>query len=578
MNRVTFLILRRMRKPLLILLACYAISILGLTLAPGVDEAGNSAQMSFFHAFYFVSYTATTIGFGEIPQSFTDAQRMWVLITIYLTVISWFYAIGSIINLMQDQSFRRAITLYAFRRKVKSLGEPFYLLCGFGDTGKNLTRSLTNQGHRVVIMDINEKDISFIALNNFLMDVPGLAGDARYPYNMVNAGLKESMCRGVLALTHDESVNLKVALTTRLLRPDLETICRAETPAFIQNMVTCGVPHILNPFTAFADHLAMALEAPAYLLLHYWLSGVTVDHLPEPLFPPRGQWLLCGFGRFGHALQKSLEEHKIETSPLDLHPVVAEGEHLEALRPAVDAEMLIQAGIMEAKGLVAGTEDDTLNLTIVLIARQLNPELFVVVRQNRRTNREMFTAIGPDLALDPSELLAREAYVVLTLPRLPEFLQLARKRSPEWINDVTSRLIGAVGEESATVWTIRIGPEESPALMEALEEGYVITLKQVSRRLQDRSRSLSCMALMLVRDDETRLLPEMDLVLEPGDELLLCGDQQAQLAIEWILADRQALSYASRGVRTRDGWLWRRLARHKKQQTEEAAALRTREQ
>ena len=60
--------------------------------------------MGFFDAFYFMSYTATTIGFGELPYPFTDAQRLWVTVTIYLTVIGWAYAIGSLLALLQDRA------------------------------------------------------------------------------------------------------------------------------------------------------------------------------------------------------------------------------------------------------------------------------------------------------------------------------------------------------------------------------------------------------------------------------------------------------------------------------------------
>ena len=93
-----FLIMRRMRAPLIILILIFAVSVLGLTIVPGQDAAGHPTRMSFFDAFYFMSYTATTIGFGELPDPFTDAQRMWVTITIYLTVIGWAYAIGSLLT------------------------------------------------------------------------------------------------------------------------------------------------------------------------------------------------------------------------------------------------------------------------------------------------------------------------------------------------------------------------------------------------------------------------------------------------------------------------------------------------
>ena len=101
MDNIVFLIFRRMRPPLITLSLVYAISILGLTLIPGQDNDGNVWHMDFFHAFYFVSFMSTTIGFGEIPYAFTDAQRMWVIFTIYATVISWIYAIGTLLSLIQ---------------------------------------------------------------------------------------------------------------------------------------------------------------------------------------------------------------------------------------------------------------------------------------------------------------------------------------------------------------------------------------------------------------------------------------------------------------------------------------------
>ena len=132
MNLVTSLILRRMRTPFILLITVYSIAILGLILIPGVDDKGNLWHMSIFHAFYFVSFTATTIGLGEIPYPLSDAQRLWVVITVYITVISWLYAIGKILHLVQDPTFRAAVTLTRFRKNVKVLHQPFYLVCGLG--------------------------------------------------------------------------------------------------------------------------------------------------------------------------------------------------------------------------------------------------------------------------------------------------------------------------------------------------------------------------------------------------------------------------------------------------------------
>jgi len=87
-------------------------------LLPGYDDADYAvrvakpwptAPMSFFHAFYFVSYTATTIGFGELPNAFSDAQRMWVTVSIYLSVVGWSYSIISLLALVQEKGFQQVL-------------------------------------------------------------------------------------------------------------------------------------------------------------------------------------------------------------------------------------------------------------------------------------------------------------------------------------------------------------------------------------------------------------------------------------------------------------------------------------
>ena len=81
-NTALFLILRRMRMPLLVLIVAYAVSILGLVLIPGMEVDGKPQHLTIFHAFYIMTYTATTTGFGELPVPFTDAQRLWVTISL----------------------------------------------------------------------------------------------------------------------------------------------------------------------------------------------------------------------------------------------------------------------------------------------------------------------------------------------------------------------------------------------------------------------------------------------------------------------------------------------------------------
>src|SRR5690606_31578620 len=153
-SSVLHLLLRRLRAPLMTLIVIYAISVAGFTLIAGVDASGApTPPMSFFHAFYFVTYTATTIGFGEVPSAFSDAQRMWATVVIYLSVTGWTYTLLSLLAMFQDRNFLRARASIRFERRVARIAEPFHLVLGCGDTGHRLARMFDRLGMRFVVVE-----------------------------------------------------------------------------------------------------------------------------------------------------------------------------------------------------------------------------------------------------------------------------------------------------------------------------------------------------------------------------------------------------------------------------------------
>ena len=156
--------MRRMRAPLITLIVIFSISVVGLTLIPGVDPNGHPARISLFESFYFMSYTATTIGFGELPWPFTPEQRLWVTFSIYLSVVGWAYAIGSLLTLLQDRSFRQALALRRFARKVARLREPFLLLAGYGRAGELLAKAFDALGQQLVVIDASSDRVDALDL------------------------------------------------------------------------------------------------------------------------------------------------------------------------------------------------------------------------------------------------------------------------------------------------------------------------------------------------------------------------------------------------------------------------------
>ena len=552
-----FLILRRMRAPLIVLIAIFSVSVLGLTLIPGEDAEGRPYAMGFFDAFYVMSYTATTIGFGEIPYPFTYNQRMWVTVSIYLTVIGWAYAIGSLLALLQDRSFRQAIALQRFRRKVARLADPFVLVAGYGRAGELLGHSMDALGRRVVVLDTSPERIDGLELESYHGDVPGLAADARDPGHLGVAGLNHPACDAVVALTDDDEANLAVVMATALLRPDLPVIARATTRAMAERMRVFGSPRVVNPFDVFGDHVRLVLRAPASYQLLTWLESGPGAPLPPRGSPPRsGRWVVCGYGRLGRELTRDLRAEGIDVTVIDPSPhddvddvVVAGG-----FEPGV----LEDAGVESAVGFVAGTDNDITNLSLVAAARRKNPGLFVAARQNRPASAPLFQAMEVDSLLVPTEVVAHEVYAQLSTPLLWRFLREMPARGDNWAAELVGHLTDVCGTHLQALWKVRLTPQEAPALSGWLDTGTA-RLGDLLRNPEDRDEPLHAVPLLVMRGDEATLAPPTDFVLAAGDELLMAGWPAARRALGTILELDAAREYVVTGRRVPTGWLWRRL-------------------
>ena len=231
-----WLLLLELRIPLITLIITYSISVLGLVLIPGITPEGVVYHLSFLDAFYLVSYTATTIGFGEIPHPFTPSQKLWMLFVMYSTVIAWLYSIGSVLAVLSDPAFRRLRFYQRSVSRIHGIKNPYWIVCGYGGAGSQLIRFLDQSGVRCVMIDSNVTRADSARLSDSSYELDILVGDVAEPQTLVDAGVQRALCRGVLALTDQDQVNLTVATNTRILAPRVPVYARSSTDANTRNL------------------------------------------------------------------------------------------------------------------------------------------------------------------------------------------------------------------------------------------------------------------------------------------------------------------------------------------------------
>jgi len=554
-NLSSWIVIRRLRLPFLVIILTFSVSILGMVLIPGQDDQGHVYHLNFFDAFYFVSYMASTIGFGESPYAFTYPQKLWVSFSIYMTVIGWFYGIGSIIALVQDDVLHKELEKNRFLKAVKRMKEPFVLILGYNTVTRALIKKLNLMGIRMVVLDRDQQSIDALMLENYSPQIPAYCTDVMDPGTLEMAGIRKKNCQSVVVLFEDEQKNSKLALMCKHLNKRLELIARSSSLQNSEFLKTMGVDHIINPFKVISSRLYTALRAPHLWLLEMWIYGHLLK-VREKEVLPEGHYVIYGYGRMGKALEKGLEKAGMSYSFIDAR-LSSDGGFLpegELCGEDEIEEKLLAAGIGNASVIIAGTRDDLVNIAVIALAKKYNPDIYVISRENEISDIKIFKAARVNRHYVLEEIIIDKAYHYLAMPLANMFIGLLNRQNEEWGRKLVDRIVLKMGENPG-ICEIDIEQEQAYAACMQLQKGTAITLGMLKRKREDWRLENQLLFLMLVRSEEPILLPSDDVELAIGDKLLVICHDASKEDLEYILQNYYVLHYAMYGKEKMTGIL-----------------------
>ena len=560
MSDILVLVFRRLRAPLITLISVYAISMFGLVLMPGTDPSGQPWRLSVFDAFYVMSYTATTIGFGEVPYPFSYAQRLWMTLSIYLSVVGWAYTLGSVFALTRHLAFKQALQRYRFERGVARMTDRFYVVCGYGQSGRRLVAALDRIGYGTVVLESDEQRARDHFISDMQQPTALLVADARAPDVLLAAGIRMHHCLGLIALAGDDQVNQAIVIGARALAKDCRLLARVKSSAAQEMLGEFGNVIVVNPFDSFGLNFGMALSKPDTLRLEDWITGVPGADPPARFVLPRGHWVIAGYGRFGHAVAQALADAGLTSKAIDIDPAQCGEDGI--VGNSLAEEALRRAGIEEACGLIACTDVDASNLAVVIAARRCHKKLFVVVRQNQAGNRALIEAAHADMEFVQAQLMTNEVLQEMTTPLLNRFLLRARQQPNVWAAGLILRLREVVGDTVPYIWGVRIAPEligVAHAFGERPEPPFA--LSHLIADPDKRSAKLPAVALMLSRGGKDILLPDVNMPLAKNDRIVFAGTPAVERLQRRTLADDVVIDYLRTGKEPPRTWLGRLLTR-----------------
>ncbi|MDD9301528.1 MAG: NAD-binding protein [Desulfobacter sp.] len=212
----------------------------------------------------------------------------------------------------------------------------------------------------------------------------------------------------------------------------------------------------------------------------------------------KNHYVVCGYGRIGRVLCNFIKEDTPDIVVVEksekLIPILEKDKIHYMMGDASDEEILEKAGIGRAKALVAALATDTANVFLVLTARQLNPDIYIMARASSPKVRKKLMVAGANQVESPYDTGAVSMGMKLLRPTVSNFLDAAISRKSD-----------AIQIEEAFV------PKSSPYAGKALKDSGI--------------RQDFNLIIIAVKDAAGQMdfAPHFETMIHPGDTLIVMG-------------------------------------------------------
>jgi voltage-gated potassium channel len=221
---------------------------------------------------------------------------------------------------------------------------------------------------------------------------------------------------------------------------------------------------------------------------------------------------VCGFGRVGRGAARELQRAGVPFLVVDktedrVEWAIKSG-MLAVLADATDDETLKDAGVMQAKGLIASLQSDADNLFVILSAKALKPSLLVSARVNSEQSEKKMRLAGADYVFAPYDMTGNRMAQVMLKPHVFQFI------------DFTTKNMGLdVGIEQVRV------PGSSEFVSKSLQETQL-------------RKDLGIIVLAIRKSDGRMIFnPPAEAIIESGDHLIVMGEAANLRRLEKVFAE-----------------------------------------
>lgn len=209
---------------------------------------------SFFDGFYMTMMTLTTVGYGELHP--LSREGRWFAAFLMLTGVSTVFVslavLGETLLRMEMGDY------FGQRRRDRMLKDisGHYIVCGAGRVGRSVIQQLLRSDVTVVLID-NTIERARWATDKGVIT---LLGDATKDEVLRQARVETA--RGLVTAIASDAENVYVALSAKVLNPQLVIAARASDDQAEEKLRRAGATTVFTPYSYIGHRLAQSMLRP----------------------------------------------------------------------------------------------------------------------------------------------------------------------------------------------------------------------------------------------------------------------------------------------------------------------------
>ncbi|UCD84322.1 MAG: NAD-binding protein [Deltaproteobacteria bacterium] len=213
-------------------------------------------KWSLLDAIYMVVITLASVGYSE-THPLSNTGRVFTVFLILGGMGVLFYGLSTITMFIVEGDLQDILRRRKMKKQIQDIND-HYIICGTGETGKNIVGELAKTKRDFVVIEQNIENIKQL---DEQPNIVYIEGDATEDAVLLQAGIEKA--KGLVTALPSDRDNLFVVLTARELNPNLRIVSRCIEEESETKLRKAGANSVVSPNIIGGLRMASELVRPA---------------------------------------------------------------------------------------------------------------------------------------------------------------------------------------------------------------------------------------------------------------------------------------------------------------------------